>query len=154
MRNPRILLPKVVQNKKQWTASINSLRFYETQEQSLSHLALHCVQGCFEQQGIKRGCCWCVCKARSIFSGRLEDVSSMCKRARGEGELAERGGDGVDDVAEHLLEAGEVVRHRPQLPVQHRALHSVARSWSQSCHYQRQKEAKKTKRQQEKKKKG
>ena len=62
----------------------------------------------------------------------MEDFSSKCVRERGAGGgvvcLAERGGDGVDDVAEHLLEAGQVVCHRPQLPIQHGALHPVARS--------------------------
>merc|ERR1719150_1850558 len=61
----------------------------------------------------------------------MEDFSSKCVREKGGVVcLAERGGDGVDDVAEHLLEAGQVVRHRPQLPVQHGALHTVARSKS------------------------
>ena len=37
-RNLHIQLPKeCAQNKKQWTACINSLRFYETHEQSISH---------------------------------------------------------------------------------------------------------------------
>lgn len=43
--------------------------------------------------------------------------------------LAEGGGDGVHDVTEHLLEAGQVVGDGPQLAVQHRALHPVAGAW-------------------------
>ena len=43
--------------------------------------------------------------------------------------LAEGGGDGVDDVAEHLLEAGQVVGDGSELAVQHRALHPVAGAW-------------------------
>lgn len=43
--------------------------------------------------------------------------------------LAEGGGDGVHDVAEHLLEAGQVVGDGPELAVQHRALHPVAGAW-------------------------
>ena len=42
--------------------------------------------------------------------------------------LPERGGDGVDDVAENLLQAGQPVRHLPQLAVRQRALHPMAGS--------------------------
>ena len=98
------------------------------------------VYSCFEQQergdfGGGRGVTGVVpvkeCGAKENLwpDGRL--FVQVCKRKGGGGGvvcLAERGGDGVDDVAEHLLEAGQVVRHRPQLPIQHGALHPVARS--------------------------
>ena len=67
---------------------------------------------------------------RPATSGSLEDISSKCKR--GGGELAKGGGNRVDDVAEHLLEAGKVVGHRPELPVEHWAFHPVART---CCHH-------------------
>ena len=91
------------------------------------------VYSCFEQQGFwRRGVTGVVpvkeCGAKENLwpDGRL--FVQVCKREGGVVCLAERGGDGVDDVAEHLLEAGQVVCHRPQLPVQHGALHPVARS--------------------------
>ena len=42
--------------------------------------------------------------------------------------LPERGGDRVDDVAEDLLQAGQPVRHLPQLPVECTAFHPMAGS--------------------------
>ena len=92
------------------------------------------VYSCFEQQGFQRRAVTgvvpvkeCGAKENLWPDGRL--FVQVCKREGGGVVcLAERGGDGVDDVAEHLLEAGQVVRHRPQLPVQHGALHTVARS--------------------------
>ena len=91
------------------------------------------VYSCFEQQGFwRRGVTGVVpvkeCGAKENLwpDGRL--FVQVCKRKGGVVCLAKRGGDGVDDVAEHLLEAGQVVRHRPQLPVQHGAFHTVARS--------------------------
>ena len=141
-RNLHIQLPKeCAQNKKQWTACMNSLRFYETHEQSISHSddytrSVQLLWTAGAQGFWRRGVTGVVpvkeCGAKENLwpDGRL--FVQVCK---GKGELggvvclAKRGGDGVDDVAEHLLEAGQVVRHRPQLPVQHRALHTVARSW-------------------------
>merc|ERR1719367_1357115 len=44
---------------------------------------LHSVHDCFEKQGEHRRGLLCV-RPEVIFSGRLEDVSSLCKRERGE----------------------------------------------------------------------